>query len=173
MRYFTYLLYLLHLAYPLTVRRAHNHIRTHVSLRTTHAAFLYLEVRASSCPQLLSFSLTLYHFICENNCFALGFGFRSAYSTHKRTGISNVPRYPSGGCAVPFRAAVPARVAKLQASSIRDEAGISDRFLTGMWIFTRQQARNETLVDKVRSIAVAKGIDVSVLKYNNQTTCLS
>jgi len=61
----------------------------------------------------------------------------------------------------------------LQASSIRDEAGISDRFLTGMWIFTRQQARNETLVDKVRSIAVAKGIDVSVLKYNNQTTCLS
>jgi len=42
-----------------------------------------------------------------------------------------------------------------------------------MWIFTRQQARNEILVDKVRSIAVAKGIDVSVLKYNNQTTCLS
>ena len=40
-----------------------------------------------------------------------------------------------------------------------------------MWIFTRQQARNEILVDKVRSIAVAKCIDVSVLKYNNQTTC--
>ena len=30
-----------------------------------------------------------------------------------------------------------------------------------MWIFTRQQARNESLVGKARSIAVAKGIDVS------------
>ena len=52
-------------------------------------------------------------------------------------------------------------------------AGVCRCVPTGMWIFTRQQARNETLVDKVRSIAVAKGIDVSVLKYNNQTTCLS
>ena len=55
---------------------------------------------------------------------------------------------------------------------VRDGAG-APCVPIGMWIFTRQQARNETLVDKVRSIAVAKGIDVSVLKYNNQTTCLS
>ena len=43
----------------------------------------------------------------------------------------------------------------------------------GMWIFTRQQARDEGLVAKARGIAVAKGIDVSILKYVNQTGCVS
>ena len=43
----------------------------------------------------------------------------------------------------------------------------------GMWIFTRQQARDEGLVAKARGIAVAKGIDVSVLEYVNQTACVS
>ena len=43
---------------------------------------------------------------------------------------------------------------------------------SGMWIFTRQQARDEGLVAKTRGIAVAKGLDVSVLKYANQTASL-
>ena len=42
-----------------------------------------------------------------------------------------------------------------------------------MWIFMRQQARDEGLVAKGRGIAVAKGVDVSVLKYVNQTACVS
>ena len=42
-----------------------------------------------------------------------------------------------------------------------------------MWIFTRQQARDEGLVAKARGIAVAKGLDVSVLKYVNQTACVN
>merc|ERR1712039_673564 len=33
----------------------------------------------------------------------------------------------------------------------------------GLWIFTRQQARNEALVQKVRGIAAGKGFDTSVL----------
>ena len=41
-----------------------------------------------------------------------------------------------------------------------------------MWIFTRKQARDEGLVAKARAIAVAKGLDVSVLKYVNQTGCV-
>eukprot|EP00964_Phaeocystis_antarctica_P033044 scaffold18729_cov66-Phaeocystis_antarctica.AAC.2 len=44
---------------------------------------------------------------------------------------------------------------------------------SGMWIFTRQQARDEGLVAKTRGIAVAKGLDVSVLKYVNQTACVN
>ena len=43
---------------------------------------------------------------------------------------------------------------------------------SGMWIFTRKQARDEGLVAKARAIAVAKGLDVSVLKYVNQTGCV-
>ena len=55
---------------------------------------------------------------------------------------------------------------------VRDGAGAACVPST-MWIFTRQQARDEGLVAKVRGIAVAKGIDVSVLKYVNQTACVS
>jgi len=38
----------------------------------------------------------------------------------------------------------------------------------GLWIFTRQQTRNETLVTKVRGIAEAKGFDLSVLNVVQQ-----
>ena len=54
---------------------------------------------------------------------------------------------------------------------VRDGAG-AVCVPSAMWIFTRQQARDEGLVAKARGIAVAKGIDVSVLKYVNQTACL-
>ena len=55
---------------------------------------------------------------------------------------------------------------------VRDGAGAAC-VPNGMWIFTRQQARDEGLVAKARGIAVAKGIDVSVLEYVNQTACVS
>merc|ERR1712135_136539 len=38
----------------------------------------------------------------------------------------------------------------------------------GLWIFTRQQTRNVTLVTEVRGIADAKGFDLSVLKVVQQ-----
>ena len=41
----------------------------------------------------------------------------------------------------------------------------------GLWVFTRQQARNQTLVDKVRGIALDKGFDLSVLNDVDQTGC--
>lgn len=41
----------------------------------------------------------------------------------------------------------------------------------GLWIFTRQQQRNEQLVQKVRGIAAAKGFDLSVLNDVDQTRC--
>lgn len=41
----------------------------------------------------------------------------------------------------------------------------------GLWIFTRQQQRDEALVQKVRSIASAKGFDLSVLNDVDQTSC--
>jgi lipocalin len=41
----------------------------------------------------------------------------------------------------------------------------------GLWIFTRQRARNETLVSKVRQIAQAKGFDLSVLNDVDQSNC--
>ena len=44
---------------------------------------------------------------------------------------------------------------------------------SGVWVFTRQQARDEGLVAKARGIAVAKGLDVSFLTYVNQTACVS
>eukprot|EP00964_Phaeocystis_antarctica_P095319 scaffold61806_cov67-Phaeocystis_antarctica.AAC.2 len=53
---------------------------------------------------------------------------------------------------------------------VRDGAGAAC-VPNGMWIFTRQQARDEGLVAKARGIAVAKGIGVSVLEYVNQTAC--
>lgn len=42
----------------------------------------------------------------------------------------------------------------------------------GLWIFTRERMRNEYLVQKVRSIAKAKGFDLSVLLDVDQTNCL-
>lgn len=41
----------------------------------------------------------------------------------------------------------------------------------GVWIFTRKQKRNETLIQKVRTIAEHKGFDLSVLNDVDQTAC--
>merc|ERR1719220_2539895 len=41
----------------------------------------------------------------------------------------------------------------------------------GLWIFTRQQQRDEQLVQKVRRIAATQGFDLSVLNDVNQTGC--
>lgn len=41
----------------------------------------------------------------------------------------------------------------------------------GLWIFTRQQQRDEALVQKVRGIASSKGFDLSVLNDVDQTKC--
>jgi len=41
----------------------------------------------------------------------------------------------------------------------------------GLWIFTRQQTRNEDLVQKVRQIAKRKGFDLSVLSDVDQSHC--
>ncbi len=42
---------------------------------------------------------------------------------------------------------------------------------SGLWIFTRSAARDETLVSKVRELAVAQGFDLSVLSDVDQTQC--
>merc|ERR1719379_485015 len=42
---------------------------------------------------------------------------------------------------------------------------------SGLWIFTRQRNREETLVQKVRGIAAEKGFDLSVLNDVDQTEC--
>ena len=42
---------------------------------------------------------------------------------------------------------------------------------SGLWIFSRAQERNETLVQHVRDIATSQNIDVSILKDVNQTNC--
>lgn len=39
---------------------------------------------------------------------------------------------------------------------------------SGLWIFTRQQARDQALVDKVRGIAAGKGFDLTVLNDIDQ-----
>lgn len=41
----------------------------------------------------------------------------------------------------------------------------------GLWIFTRQQQRDEALVQKVRAIAASKGFDLGVLNDVDQTRC--
>merc|ERR1711972_1251545 len=41
----------------------------------------------------------------------------------------------------------------------------------GLWIFTRQQSRNEALVQKVRQIAESKGFDLRVLNDVEQSNC--
>jgi len=42
---------------------------------------------------------------------------------------------------------------------------------SGLWIFTRQQERDEALVQKVRDIATDAGFDLSVLNDVDQTNC--
>ena len=44
---------------------------------------------------------------------------------------------------------------------------------SGLWIFTRKQERDETLVNKVRAIATEAGFDVFVLNDVDQTNCSS
>jgi len=41
----------------------------------------------------------------------------------------------------------------------------------GLWIFTRQQVRDDNLVRKVRNIAEKKGFDLTVLNDVDQTNC--
>merc|ERR1712087_332283 len=41
----------------------------------------------------------------------------------------------------------------------------------GLWIFTRQQTRNDNLVQKVRGIAEKKGFDLTVLNDVDQSSC--
>jgi len=48
-------------------------------------------------------------------------------------------------------------------------SGIND---SGLWVFSRGQQRNETLVDKVRAIAKDQGFDLSVLKNVVQEGCV-
>jgi lipocalin len=50
----------------------------------------------------------------------------------------------------------------------RTGSGTND---SGLWIFTRQQKRDEALVQKVRGIAAQKGFDLSVLNDVDQTGC--
>jgi len=42
---------------------------------------------------------------------------------------------------------------------------------SGLWIFTRQQARDDALVNEVRALAESKGFDLSVLNDVDQTNC--
>lgn len=42
---------------------------------------------------------------------------------------------------------------------------------SGLWIFTREQKRDEALVQKVRAIAAQKGFDLSVLNDVDQSAC--
>ena len=41
----------------------------------------------------------------------------------------------------------------------------------GLWIFSRKQQRNETVVDLARAVATRNGIDVAVLNDVDQTNC--
>lgn len=41
----------------------------------------------------------------------------------------------------------------------------------GLWVFTRKQERNETVVQRARKVAEEQGFDVSVLKDVNQSLC--
>lgn len=50
----------------------------------------------------------------------------------------------------------------------RTGSGIND---SGLWIFTREQQRNEQLVAKVQNIAKEKGFDISVLNDVQQSGC--
>lgn len=52
----------------------------------------------------------------------------------------------------------------------RTGTGVND---AGLWIFTRQQRRNDSLVDFARGIAASKGFDLSVLNDVDQSECTS
>merc|ERR1711998_454557 len=54
------------------------------------------------------------------------------------------------------------------ADGCRTGSGTND---AGLWIFTREQQRNEPLVPKARGIAQSKGFDLSVLNDVDQTSC--
>jgi len=41
----------------------------------------------------------------------------------------------------------------------------------GLWIFSRSQERDDALIDKVRTIAVDAGFDISVLNDVDQSNC--
>jgi lipocalin len=43
---------------------------------------------------------------------------------------------------------------------------------SGLWVFTRKQVRDETLIQQVRDIAAAQGFDLSVLKDVVQDGCV-
>mmetsp|Transcript_27629 Transcript_27629/g.69335 ORF Transcript_27629/g.69335 Transcript_27629/m.69335 type:complete len:230 (-) Transcript_27629:109-798(-) len=58
--------------------------------------------------------------------------------------------------------------AKASPDGCRTGTGVNG---SGLWIFTREQKRNEKLVNKVRGIAAAKGFDLSVLNDVDQTEC--
>lgn len=57
---------------------------------------------------------------------------------------------------------------KSVAGGCQTGSGVND---AGLWIFTRQQKRDEALVQKVRSIAAEKGFDLSVLNDVDQVGC--
>eukprot|EP00584_Thalassiosira_punctigera_P006744 CAMPEP_0172541606 /NCGR_PEP_ID=MMETSP1067-20121228/12386_1 /TAXON_ID=265564 ORGANISM="Thalassiosira punctigera, Strain Tpunct2005C2" /NCGR_SAMPLE_ID=MMETSP1067 /ASSEMBLY_ACC=CAM_ASM_000444 /LENGTH=226 /DNA_ID=CAMNT_0013327675 /DNA_START=142 /DNA_END=819 /DNA_ORIENTATION=+ len=44
---------------------------------------------------------------------------------------------------------------------------------SGLWIFSRSQTRNQTLIDNVRQIALDAGFDLSVLNDVDQSSCSS
>jgi lipocalin len=52
----------------------------------------------------------------------------------------------------------------------RTGSGTND---AGLWIFTRQQKRDDTLIAKVRGIAESRGFDLSVLNDVDQSNCTS
>jgi lipocalin len=54
-------------------------------------------------------------------------------------------------------------------SGCRTGEGINE---SGLWIFTREQARDDTLIKEVRDIAAAQGFDLSVLKDVTQDGCV-
>ena len=42
---------------------------------------------------------------------------------------------------------------------------------SGLWIFTREQTRDNDIVNKVRNVAKSKGFDITVLNDVDQTNC--
>merc|ERR1712151_1024338 len=57
---------------------------------------------------------------------------------------------------------------KVAAGGCQTGSGINK---AGLWVFTRQQTRNEALVQKIRGIASSKGFDLSVLNDVDNTAC--
>eukprot|EP00971_Amphidinium_carterae_P045053 886251-Amphidinium_carterae.1 len=53
-------------------------------------------------------------------------------------------------------------------SGCRTGSGVNN---AGLWIFTRKQERDESLVQKARAVAEGKGFDLSVLNDVDQTSC--